>query len=82
MSDQKLSEEMLVTLPDITWSVSRVRKTVEMWSYKAAALEAKLEAMEWRLVEARALIEDVGGSDDWEDRAEQWLFGAQQEKEE
>ena len=38
-----------------------------------AALEAKLEAMEQRLVSARQLIEDVGGRDDWEGRAADWL---------
>ena len=46
MSEQKLSEEMRATLPDIMWSVSRVRTTVHGWADEVATLEAKLEA--WR----------------------------------
>ena len=45
MSEQKLSERVVIEITDNEW-VGRRRRIAETWAHEIAALEAKLEAME------------------------------------
>ena len=44
MSEQNLSEEIVIEITDQEW-IGRQRRIAETWAHKAAALEAELKAM-------------------------------------